>query len=139
MDTEANKAKKELLGRALTAQEKVSRPVWTQGSPPAYSFGRGHIFHELEASSDGIRRSIVVRLARPDPGALLEQNASNDAGAEETQIAEADESDGKEGFVDFEILKYKNGVLIVNEEGYALKEQSSRTQAGFVEFLRTGK
>lgn len=138
MDTEANKAKKELLGRALSAPEKVSRPVWTQGSPPAYSFDRGHIFHELEASNDGVRRSIVVLLARPDPGALLEQSAINDAGAEETQIAEADESDGKEGFVDFEILKYKSGVLVVNEEGYAIKEQSSRTQAGFVELLRTG-
>jgi len=139
MDANANKAKKEQLGRSLSASEKVSRAVWTQGSPPAYSFSRGHVFHERESSDDGVRRSIVVLLARPDPGALIETETTDELGEERTLVAEAEEVDGKEGFVDYEVLQYKNGALVVNDDGYAVKEQSSRTQTGFVELLRTGR
>ena len=139
MDVAANKEKKERLGRPLSSSERVIRSVWTQGSPPAYSFDRGHIFHELESSNDRVRRSIVVLLAKPDPGALVEKEMTDESGAETTLVAETEDTDGKEGFVDYEVLKFKNGVLVVDKEGYAVKEQSSRTQAGFVELLRTGK
>lgn len=139
MDVIANKEKKERLGRPLTSGEKIIRSVWTQGDPPAYSFGRGHIFHEVGTSNDGIRRSIVVLLGKPDPGALVERETTDEAGSETTLVAETEEADGKEGFVDYEVLTYKRGVLVVNEDGHAIKEQSSRTQAGFVELLRTGR
>jgi hypothetical protein len=139
MDVIANKEKKERLGRPLTSGEKIIRAVWTQGDPPAYSFGRGHIFHEVGTSNDGIRRSIVVLLGKPDPGALVERETTDEAGSETTLVAETEEADGKEGFVDYEVLTYRDGVLVVNEEGHAIKEQSSRTQAGFVELLRTGR
>lgn len=139
MDALANKKKKERLGRALSSSEKVIRSVWTQGSPPAYSFDRGHVFHEHESANDGIRRSVVVLLTKPDPGALVEKELTDESGTETTLVTEAEESDGREGFVDYEILEYKNGVLVINEEGHPIKEQSSRTQSGFVELLRTGR
>lgn len=139
MDVEKNIEKKKRLGRALSANEKIKRSVWTQGTPSAYSFDRGHVFHEARESDDGIRRSIVVLLARPDPGALVEKQVSDEVGTELTVVAEAEEASSKEGFIDYEVLRYKNGILLVNEVGIAIKEKSSRTQSGFVEYLRTGK
>ena len=138
MDIEANLVKKNILGRKLEPSEKVLRSVWTQGTPPAYSFDRGHLFHEVEESLDGIRRSILVVLARPDPGALVETLRADESGAEVTVINESEREDTKNGFVDYEVLSYKCGRLIVDEAGFAIKEPSSRTQEGFAELLRTG-
>jgi hypothetical protein len=139
MDTEANLEKKNRLGRPLEPSEKVTRSVWTQGMPPAYSFDRGHVFHEIEESQEGVRRSIVVLLARPDPGALVETKGADETGAEITVVIETEEDGSKGGFVDYEVISYKNGKLITNAEGFAVKEQSSRTQAGFTALLRTGQ
>lgn len=139
MDTEANLEKKSRLGRKLETAEKVTRSVWTQGVPPAYSFDRGHVFHEIAESQCGVQRSIVVLLARPDPGALVETQSVDETGGEITVITESEEESGKSGFVDYEVLSYKNGTLITNAEGFAIKEQSSRTQTGFAALLRTGQ
>ena len=75
METLANLEKKKNLGRALELSERVTRSTWTQGVPPAYSFDRGHIFHEVEESLEGVRRSIVVLLARPDAVRSLKNKA----------------------------------------------------------------
>ena len=139
MDTEANLEKKNRLGRSLEPSEKVKRSVWTQGTPPAYSFGRGHIFHEVEESPEGVRRSIVVLLARPDPGAPVEKQSTDETGTEVTVVTETEEGGSKDGFVDYEILTYRNGTLVSDADGSAVKEQSSRTQAGFAELLRMGR
>lgn len=139
VDTVASNAKKERLGRKLEPSEKVSRSVWTQGDPPAYSFDRGHVFHEMKESQEGVRRSIVVLLSRPDPGALVEARIADEDGVEATVVAEAQADSAKVGFVDYEVLSYKNGLLIKDEQGFAIKEQSSRTQVGFVELLRIGR
>jgi hypothetical protein len=138
MDTEANAEKKKLLGRSLKPSEKVTRLVWTQGAPPAYSFGRGHIFHERSASASGVRRLIVVLLARPDPGALTEVKGTDESGSEVTFISELEGAVESKGFVDFEVITYKNGALRVGQDGFAIKQQSSLTQAAFVELLQTG-
>lgn len=138
VDTEANLKKKNNLGRKLELSEKVKRSVWTQGTPPAYSFSRGHVFHEITESQQGVRRSIVVLLARPDPGALVETQSTDEREAEITVVTETKDDDSKSGFVDYEILIYRNGGLVSDAEGFAIKEQSSRTQAGFAELLRTG-
>lgn len=137
IDTKASKDKKLQLGRPLMPTEKVWRYVWTQGDPPAYSFARGHVFHDPPAAhkSSGIeyrnmlRRTITILDARPDAGALKEVSSLDDA---ETSIVEINENAIKaQGWVDFQILTYENGVLVK-------KEESSRTQKDFVELLRTG-
>lgn len=139
MDIEANSEKKKQLGRVLTSSEKIARRCWTQGTPPAYSFDRGHIFHELGESENGLRRSIVVTLARPDPGALVETTVTDENGDEIPSVLEAQNESNVDGFVDYEVLSYIKGVCIADEHGYAIKEQSSRSQGGFVELLRTGR
>ena len=138
MNTEANLEKKNRLGRKLELSENVKRSVWTQGTPPAYSFGRGHVFHEVEESQEGVRRSIVVLLARPDPGALVETQSKDETGAEVTVVTETSDDDSKGGFVDYEILIHRNGSLVSDADGFAVKEQSCRTEGGFAELLRTG-
>lgn len=138
MDTEVNLEKKNRLGRSLSPSEKVKRSVWTQGTPPAYSFDRGHIFHEAKESLEGVRRSIVVLRARPDPGALVERQSTDDAGTEVTVVTETEEDGNNDGFVDYEILPYINGKLVSDADGSAMKEQSSCTQAAFAELLRVG-
>lgn len=138
IDKEANKLKEARLGRKLLDSEKIKRSVPTQGVPPAYSFDRGHIFHELKESDKGIRRSIVVLSSRPDPGALVETVEVGDDGEERTIVVEANSEVAASGFVDYEVLTYINGVLVTDEEGYAAKEQSSHTQSGFADLLRTG-
>ena len=138
IDTVANKVKEARLGRKLEASEKLKRSVWTQGSRPAYSFDRGHLFHELNTSTDGVRRSLVVLLARPDPGALVESRLASEEGIESTVVSENDIEGSVEGFVDYEVLTYKHGVLNRDDLGLAIKERSSRTQIGFVNLLRTG-
>lgn len=139
MDTEANLVKKNKLGRRLELSEKVKRSVWTQGLPPAYSFGRGHVFHEVEESSERVRRSIVILLARSDPGALIEKQSTSETGTEVNLVNETETGSIKGGFVDYEILTFKYGSLESGADGLALRERSSRTQAGFVELLRTGR
>ena len=139
MDTRANAEKKKRLGRNLEFSEKIKRRVWTQGVPPAYSFYRGHFFHEIEESQDGTRRSILIVLARPDVGALREIQVVDNEGFEVTVAVETDGESRGGGFVDYEIFGYKHGKLITDRSGFAIKEQSSRTQAGFAELLRTGQ
>lgn len=139
VDTLANIEKKKQLGRSLEPSEKVKRLVWTQGMPPAYSFNRGHVFHEVDESPEGVRRSIVVLLARPDSGALAEAKITDESGAEVTVIAETEGEGSGGGFVDYEVLSYRHGALLTDEQGFAVKEQSSRTQAAFAELLRTGR
>lgn len=139
MDIRANIAKKKILGRALEPSEKLKRSVWTQGTPPAYSFDRGHMFHEVTESQEGIRRSIVIILARPDFGALRETKVVDESGVEAIMVTETEEEGSGGGFVDYEVLSYENGYLITDEQSFAIKEQSSRTQAEFVELLRTGR
>ena len=139
MDTIANIAKKKILGRKLEPSEKIKRSVWTQGTPPAYSFDRGHMFHEVTESQEGIRRSIVIILARPDIGALRETQVVDESGVEATIVTETEEEGSGGGFVDYQVVGYKNGYLIANERNVVVKEQFSRTQAGFVELLRTGR
>lgn len=139
MDTEANAAKKLKFNRALEASEKIKRLVWTQGSPPAYSFDRGHLFHELLESQDGLRRSIIVVLARPDAGSLREALVVDESGVETTVAEERDEDGEAASFVDYEVITYKFGAMVTDEAGLAVKQQSSRSQAGFVELLHTGR
>lgn len=139
IDTAANKEKAERLGRKLKSSEKIKRRVWTQGEPPAYSFDRGHMFHELIESPEGMKRTIVVERARPDPGSLIERETSDDDGLETTVVTEDTSEETSEGFVDFYVLTYKNGAPMNNENGSAIKEQSSRSQAGFVKLLQSGK
>jgi hypothetical protein len=137
IDKEANLRKEFNLGRKLEQSEKLTRMVWTQGSPPAFAFDRGHLFHEQKESPEGLRRSIYVLLARPDAGASVEKSVTDEDGSERTVITEV-EGD-RNGFVDYEILTYKNGKPLRDEDGVVIKEQSSRTQADFAEFLRTGE
>lgn len=138
MDTAANVEKKARMGRSLEPSEKISRSVWTQGTPPAYSFDRGHVFHEVNESQDGMRRSIVILLARSDPGALVEAIGADESGIDASIVLESESEENRGGFVDYEILSFKNGVLIADGIGDAVKEKSSRTQTGFAELLRTG-
>ncbi|KQV99992.1 hypothetical protein [Rhizobacter sp. Root1221] len=141
MDTDANKAKRIKLGRPLKDEEKVARAVWTQGDPPAYSFSRGHVFHEVQESSTGVRRSLVIHRALPDPGALVEVLTTDDEGDEVVNVEESDEADDKAGYVDYEILTYVHGTLVHERgaDGLTVKNESSRSQAAFVELLRTGR
>lgn len=76
-----------------------------------------------------LRRTITILDARPDAGALKEVASLDDS---ETSIVELGENEIKtQGWVDFQIFTYENGVLIK-------KENSSKTQKDFVELLRTG-
>lgn len=137
IDAEANKGKEARLGRKLEASEKIKRRVWTQGVPPAYSFGRAQIFHERSESAEGIKRTIVVELARPDPGALIEREVSSEDGQESTVVAEDTSEEASEGFVDFYILTYQNGVLATGSDS-SIRMRSSLSQSRFVELLQTG-
>ncbi len=139
IDTAASKAKQDRLGRKLEPSEKVKRRVWTQGDPPAYAFDRGHLFHEVKETQEGIRRSILVLRSRPDPGALVETQVIDESGIEATVVVDAKSDSVAAGFVDYEVISYKNGVLITDETGLTIKEQSSLTQASFAELLRIGK
>lgn len=141
IDSAASKTKELKLGRKLKPNEKVTKFVWTQGTPPAYSFARGHIFHDPPSAHLGswsealptLRRSIVILDAKPDSGALAEMVTPDDRGDETTIVIESEsesESDSN-GWVDFEILHYKDGRLMG-------REKSSRSQSAFVQLLRTG-
>ena len=142
IDKEGNKKKEAALGRKLEPSEKLKRRVWTQGDPPAYSFDRGHMFHEppechslpWSMALPLLKRTVTVLLAKPDAGALVEARTSDEQGEESTEVIEvettADASGG--GWVDYEIFTYENGALVG-------REKFSRSQAAFVALLRTGK
>jgi hypothetical protein len=80
-----------------------------------------------------------VLLARPDAGALVESTTTDENGVETTVAADTSDEANGTGYVDFEILTYQDGALVTDKDGFAIKEQSSRTQAGFAELLRTGE
>lgn len=80
-----------------------------------------------------------MTLARPDPGALKEVKGTDESGSEITLVSESEVSNGAQGFVDLEVLTYENGNIRVGRDGFLLKQQSSLTQAAFVELLRTGR
>lgn len=140
IDKEANKKKEVSLGRKLESFEKQKRLVWTQGTPPAYCFDRGHMFHEppechLLPRSEALlrlKRTITVLLAKPDVGALVELRTSNEEGEESTVVLEVDSDASGGGWVDYEVFTYENGIMVS-------REKFSRSQAAFVELLRTGK
>jgi hypothetical protein len=140
IDADASSAKELRLGRKLQPNEKVLRYVWTQGVPRAYSFGRGHIFHDppiahglaWDVALPLLRRSIVVLDSKADPGALVEIHPDD---GEESVVVEESGSNakaGRAGWVDIEVLYYEDGRVVD-------KEKTTRTQAGFVDMLRTGK
>lgn len=76
VDRAANEALAARLGRKPTAAESLTREVWTQGSPPSYSFDRGHLMHEpadvhrmdWADALPRLRRSILVIDAQADDG-----------------------------------------------------------------------
>lgn len=78
VDRAANDALADKLGRRPTAAERITREVWTQGSPPAYAFARGHLLHEPVAAHrlpwaealPLLRRTILVTDAQPDEGTV---------------------------------------------------------------------
>jgi hypothetical protein len=135
MDLQANTEKKLVLGRPLKTSEKTQRSVWTQGVPPAYSFDRGHVFHEVNESKEGMRRSLVVLLARPDPDALTEAKDPDDFAEETTPPPTIEETSSSEGFVDYEVLTYLHGNLVLTQSGFPIKERFSCTQSMFAELL----
>jgi len=139
IDSVASKAKENAVGRKLQPNEKVLRRVWTRGVPPAYSFSRGHLFHEPPEAhtspwgeaSKVLRRTVSIVDAQPDAGALIEvlpQEEDDTAGREVTESAES----GRRGWVEMEILHYSFGNL-------QHKEKTLMYQSAFAEFLRTGQ
>jgi hypothetical protein len=142
IDPEASSAKETRLGRKLQPDEKVMRYVWTQGVPAAYSFGRGHVFHDppiahtvqWDAALPLLRRTVVVHDSKADPGALVEvyrAEATEEAHEVIEQGLEATKAGGA-GWVDIEVLYYEDGRVVA-------KEKTTRTQAALVEMLRSGK
>ncbi len=136
VDTETNAAKKAKLGRPLNANEKATRRVWTEGAPPAYGFDRGHVFHDPPAchvTAAVPRRTLVVLLARPDAGALVQKIVFDENGEESTQTASDDVPHLGCGWVDYELFDYGADGVAVS------REKSTLTQADFARLLRTGK
>lgn len=139
IDSFASKAKELAIGRKLQPNEKMLRKVWTRGVPPAYSFARGHMFHEPpEAHSlpwdqalRVLRRSIVVLDAQPDAGALIEVLAKDDED-ESSSVMEVSDASNKRGWVEIEVHYYESGE-------FQRKESTVMFQAAFSEFLRTGE
>jgi hypothetical protein len=139
IDSERSKTKARALGRKLQPSEKVTRSVWTEGSPPSYSFARGHMFHQppsahtlpWDEALKVLRRTVTVIDSRPDAGALIEV-FPQDEETEGTSIAESDEPSDSTGWVEVEIHYYEGGK-------WARKEKTVFYQSAFVKFLRTGK
>jgi hypothetical protein len=96
------------------------------------------MFHDPQTAHIGpwsdalptLRRTILILDAKADDGALSEIliNIEDD---DATVRVESESASSDEGWVDFEVYHYSGGQLIS-------REKSSRTQAGFVEVLRTG-
>lgn len=141
VDIEASKQKERRSGRKLMHGEKVMRTVWTQGNPPAYSFDRGHMFYEPPGAHQvgwggalpNLRRCVSVLRAKPDAGALQRSLDLNESVEIVSTISESESgSANAKGWVDFELLVYKDGVVTE-------RMKHSMSQALFVEFLRTGE
>ncbi|MDO5103991.1 MAG: hypothetical protein Q4D91_14055 [Lautropia sp.] len=96
-DKAANEALATTLGRKPTAAERIMRPIWTQGTPPAYDFSRGSMLHEpahahtlpWAEALPILTRSVVVLDAKPDGDA-----ASPSANASPAPIVDGDASSG---------------------------------------------
>ena len=124
------------LGRALNANEKVVRRAWTQGTPPAYGFERGHVFHappECHLTSAVPQRTLVVLLAKADAGALIQKVIFDENGDESTETTSDDAAHTGGGWVDYELFDYDADGLAVSQE------KSTLTQARFARLLRTGE
>jgi len=140
IDADASRAKELRLGRKLQPNEKVLRYVWTQGTPAAYSFGRGHIFHDppiahrlpWDAVLPLLRRTVVVLDSKVDPGALVEVHVDEDQEESVVVKESGDNVKTQAGWVDIEVLYYEEGRVVS-------REKTTRTQAAFVDMLRTGK
>jgi hypothetical protein len=140
INKDANKMKEATLGRKLTQSEKLKRRVWTQGDPPAYSFDRGHMFHEppechvlpWSEALPLLKRTITVLLAKSDAGALVESRTTDELGEEASAVIAPEADASGDGWVDYEVFTYENSTLVH-------REKFSRSQAAFVELLRTGK
>ena len=97
VDRAANEALAARLGRKPTAAERITREVWTQGSPPAYAFARGHLMHEPVAAHrlpwvealPLLRRSILVTDAQPDEGTAVQPTGDEESGRTAGQGQEA--------------------------------------------------
>lgn len=95
VDRAANEALAARLGRKPTAAERITREVWTQGSPPAYAFARGHLMHEPVAAHrlpwvealPLLRRSILVTDAQPDEGTAIQPASDEESGPAAGQAA----------------------------------------------------
>lgn len=139
VDRAANEELAAKLGRKPTATERISRQIWTQGSPPAYSFGRGHMMHApaevhrmpwsdaLEQVSQSIR---VIDAAADEGTATLPPDRDEDDAQLIADGNSLPENHGP-GWVEFEMYHYDKG-RIVRKENHRL------SQADFVQLLKTG-
>lgn len=150
-DKAANEALAESLGRKPTAAERVMRPIWTQGSPPAYSFSRGSMLHEPAQAHTLpwaealpiLTRSVVVLDAKPDgeassagsspaPGSDTAP-AAGDAASDTAPSPESEPAiTNGNGWVEFELYHYENGSV-------THKENRRLSQQAFVRLLQTGQ
>ncbi|MDO5057513.1 MAG: hypothetical protein Q4E06_09340 [Lautropia sp.] len=139
VDRAANEALADKLGRRPTAAERITREVWTQGSPPAYAFARGHLLHEPVAAHrlpwaealPLLRRTILVTDAQPDEGTVMGPPPDDDALPAADDGTTSDSAHGGPGWVEFDLLHYDNGTM-VRKEAHRLSQQD------FVQLLQTG-
>lgn len=148
-DKAANDALAESLGRKPTAAERVMRPIWTQGTPPAYDFSRGSMLHEPAHAhtlpwADALpilTRSVVVLDAKPDGEvSSLSPTGSNtvtaagdiDSGPDAALPPESEHTSANaNGWVEFELYQYEKGTI-------TQREQRRLTQNSFVHLLKNG-
>ncbi|MDO4682528.1 MAG: hypothetical protein Q4B17_07045 [Lautropia sp.] len=159
-DKAANDALAASLGRKPTAAERVMRPIWTQGTPPAYDFGRGSMLHEPAHAhtlpwADALpilTRSVVVLDAKPDGEASSAGSSPSPSGGDTTSAAAPDsaaetgdadttaslhgsDTTGStvqsDGWVEFELFHYENGAV-------SHKENRRLSQQAFVRLLQDG-
>lgn len=139
-DKAANEALAASLGRKPDASERIVRPVWTQGSPPAYAFGRGNMLHEpahahtlpWAEALPILSRSIVVLDARADDEAAPETvDDPCDQANDDACKCDRDGGAARGGWVEFELYHYDNGQI-------RHKENRRMSQAGFVQLLQFG-
>lgn len=134
-DKAANDALAESLGRKPSAAERVMRPIWTQGTPPAYDFGRGSMLHEpahahtlpWAEALPILTRSVVVLDAKPD-GDSSDTDMLSLPDAQQT----TDSPSNSSGWVEFELYHYQNGAV-------SRKENRRLSQQAFVGLLQTGQ
>lgn len=156
-DKAANEALAESLGRKPTAAERVMRPIWTQGTPPAYDFGRGSMLHEpahahtlpWAEALPILTRSVVVLDAKPDgeassvaaspapvegdtvPASVPEADNTG-SGEPQNDADTADTAAQGDGWVEFELFHYEHGKV-------SHKENRRLSQEAFVRLLQDGR